>query len=82
MDSELLAQCTAIYEEMPGWQESTFGVQSVADLPTNARNYIDRLQQLCGVGISIISTGPDRAETIVLEHPFEANTAQKENVTA
>lgn len=60
-----------VYEEMPGWNESTVGVQSLEALPLNARNYIHRLEQLTGVPIDIVSTGPDRVETIVLRHPFE-----------
>jgi adenylosuccinate synthase len=59
-----------VYEELPGWKESTVGAQSLEQLPENARHYIERLQQLTGVPIDIISTGPDRVETIVLRHPF------------
>lgn len=61
-----------VYEDMPGWSESTVGVKSLAALPVNARNYIRRLEQLTGAPIDIISTGPDRVETIVLRHPFGA----------
>ena len=60
-----------VYEEMPGWQETTFGVQSLDALPENAVRYFKRLEQLVGAPVSIISTGPDRVETIILEHPFE-----------
>ncbi len=63
-------QCEAIIEEMPGWSENTFGVTDYADLPSNAKAYIKRLEELVDVKITIISTGPDRDETIVLEHPF------------
>ncbi|MCC5825152.1 adenylosuccinate synthase [Alkalimonas sp.] len=63
-------QVTPVYETMPGWQDSTFGCQSVDDLPQAARNYIARLEELTGVPIDIISTGPDRNETITLRHPF------------
>lgn len=56
---------------MPGWTESTVGAQQLAALPQAARNYIDRLAELTGIPIDIISTGPDRVETIVLRHPFE-----------
>lgn len=59
-----------VYEELPGWDESTVGAQSLQALPLNARNYIQRLEQLTGVPIDIVSTGPDRVETIVLRHPF------------
>jgi adenylosuccinate synthase len=59
-----------VYETMPGWSESTIGAKSLAELPQAARNYIQRLEQLTGAPIDIISTGPDRIETIVLRHPF------------
>lgn len=60
-----------VYEEMPGWSENTFGVQTLEALPQAARNYIKRLEELTGAPIDIVSTGPDRVETIVLRHPFE-----------
>ena len=69
--ADAFAEVEPIYEEMPGWTESTIGVQSFANLPANARKYIERLQQLAGVPIDIISTGPDRDQTIVLRHPFD-----------
>ncbi len=59
-----------VYEELPGWSESTLGAKTLEQLPANARDYIDRIQELVGVPIDIISTGPDRVETIVLRHPF------------
>ncbi|MEO0443835.1 MAG: adenylosuccinate synthase [Pseudomonadota bacterium] len=59
-----------VYEEMPGWQESTFGATSTDELPANAVAYIQRLESLVGAPVDIISTGPDRVETIVLRHPF------------
>ena len=59
-----------VYEEMPGWSESTVGVQSLDELPANARAYIARVEELVGAPIDIISTGPDRVETIVLRHPY------------
>lgn len=58
------------YEEVPGWSESTLGAQSVEALPANAQAYIRRIEEVVGVPIDIISTGPDRVETIVLRHPF------------
>jgi len=61
---------TPVFEEMPGWTQSTFGVQKLEDLPVEARNYITRLEQVTGVPIDIISTGPDRIQTITLRHPF------------
>ncbi len=69
--AEALAICEPIYEEHPGWKESTVGVKRYADLPASARAYLERLQGLVGAPISLISTGPDREETIVLRHPFE-----------
>ena len=59
-----------VYEEMPGWSESTVGIRKEEDLPQNARNYLKRLEELVGVPIAIISTGPDREETIIRQHPF------------
>ncbi|NWK76220.1 adenylosuccinate synthase [Acinetobacter cumulans] len=61
-----------IYETMPGWSESTFGAKSIEQLPQAAINYVKRLEQLIECPIDIISTGPDREETIVLRHPFDA----------
>ncbi len=63
--------CVPIYEEMPGWSESTVGVKRLDALPANARAYLSRLEQICGVPVDMISTGPDRKETIVIRHPFE-----------
>lgn len=62
--------CEPIYEELPGWQESTSGVRSIEQLPKAARNYIDRIAELLGVKIALIATGPERSDTIVIEHPF------------
>ncbi|MDG1445306.1 MAG: adenylosuccinate synthase [Methylophilaceae bacterium] len=62
--------CTPIYETVPGWTESTFGVKTWDGLPENAQHYLKRLEALCGVPIAIVSTGPERDETIVIEHPF------------
>jgi adenylosuccinate synthase len=67
------ARCQPIYEEMPGWKESTVGAQSLDALPVNARAYIKRIEELVGIPIDMISTGPDRKETIVLRHPFKPN---------
>lgn len=61
-----------IYESMPGWNESTFGVKDKAQLPQVALNYIKRVEELTGVPVDIVSTGPDRSETIILRHPFDA----------
>ncbi|NLG75300.1 MAG: adenylosuccinate synthase [Xanthomonadaceae bacterium] len=69
--ADALAICAPIYEEHPGWQESTAGVKSFEDLPRNAQAFLRRLEVLVGAPIAIISTGPDRSETIVLKHPFD-----------
>jgi adenylosuccinate synthase len=60
-----------VYETHPGWKEPTGGITDFAQLPGNARSYLARMEQLAGVPIDIVSTGPDRAETIVLRHPFD-----------
>ena len=65
-----LADCQPVYEEMPGWSESTVGITRYKNLPANARAYLERIGELAGVPIDIISTGPDRDQTIVLRHPF------------
>jgi len=62
--------CEAVIETMPGWSGSTAGVTRFEDLPDNARAYIARIEALIGVKVTILSTGPDRNETIVLENPF------------
>lgn len=80
MDSDLLAQCKPVYETLPGWQSSTFGMKTLDELPVNAKRYIKRLEQLMDVPVSIVSTGPDRDETIVLEHPFSVSTTSTEQV--
>lgn len=59
-----------IYEELPGWSESTFGVKSLDELPDNARAYISYIEEKIEAPVDIISTGPDREETIMLKHPF------------
>jgi adenylosuccinate synthase len=61
-----------VYEEVPGWKESTVGITDYDALPVNARRYLERLAQLVDVPIGMISTGPDRDQTIVLRHPFGA----------
>ena len=70
--AEELALCVPVYEEMPGWRESTVGVKAHDGLPKAARDYLKRIESLCGVPIDLISTGPERDETIVLRHPFDA----------
>ena len=69
--ADALSDCDPIYEEIPGWTQSTVGITRYEDLPTNARNYLKRIEQACGVPVDMISTGPDRNETIVRRHPFK-----------
>jgi len=69
-DSNGWEQLTPVYEELPGWSESTEGKQTLDDLPDNAIAYIKRLEVLVGAPVDIVSTGPDRVETIIIRHPF------------
>ena len=62
-----------IYEEMPGWKESTYGAKSVEELPKAAVDYVKKLEEAVGAPIDIISTGPDRNETMILRNPFNGN---------
>ncbi len=70
MGAEALAEVTPIYEELPGWQESTVGIRSWDALPQAAQRYLERIAEVVEAPIDIVSTGPDRADTIVLRHPF------------
>jgi adenylosuccinate synthase len=70
--AEELERCVPVYDELAGWQESTVGVKTYEGLPKAARKYLRRIEELCAVPADIISTGPDRDETIVMRHPFEA----------
>jgi len=72
IDSEDYAGLVPVYEEVAGWSESTLGARTLEALPAAARAYIGKLEELVGAPIDIISTGPDRLETIVLRHPFDA----------
>jgi adenylosuccinate synthase len=69
--AELLAACEPEYIDLPGWKSPTLGITRYEDLPANARAYLEKIQELVGVPIDIISTGPDRNETIVLRNLFE-----------
>src|SRR5690554_3875360 len=66
------AEAEPVLEEMPGWTESTVGVTEYDKLPVNARRYLERISEICEVPIDMVSTGPDRMETIVLQHPFKS----------
>jgi adenylosuccinate synthase len=68
--AEDVERCKPIYETVDGWNETTFGVKTWDGLPKNAQHYLKRLEAVCGVPIAIVSTGPERDETIVIEHPF------------
>ena len=65
-----MAKCEPVYETLPGWSESTVGVRTFDALPANAQAYLARIEALTGAPIAMVSTGPDRDETIVLAHPF------------
>src|SRR5512139_96243 len=65
------SECQPVYEEHPGWSEPTHGIVDFAKLPANARKYLARMEELAGVPIDIVSTGPDRSQTIVLNQPYD-----------
>jgi adenylosuccinate synthase len=69
--AENFAACEPVYIEMPGWQQSTVGLRSWDELPDQAVAYLRKLEEFCGVPIDIVSTGPERTETILLRHPFD-----------
>ena len=69
--AEDLAECVPVYEEMAGWKGKSSGVTNYDDLPEEAKAYLSRIQELVGAPIDIISTGPERDETIVLRDPFK-----------
>ena len=69
--SDAVAACVPVYEEFPGWNESTFGVKNWDALPEAARVYLKRIEEVVGIPIDMISTGPDRDETILLRHPYQ-----------
>jgi len=68
--AEAVARCVPVYETLPGWKESTVGARSFAALPENAQSYLERIEALTGVVIAMISTGADRDDTILVQHPF------------
>ena len=69
--ADALAMCEPVYEDYPGWKESTVGIKTFDQLPKDAQVYLNRLEQLVGAPLAIISTGPDRNETIIKQHPFD-----------
>jgi adenylosuccinate synthase len=66
-----VARCEPVYETFGGWKESTIGITQWSQLPANAQAYLTRVQEVAGVPIDMVSTGPDRDETILLRHPFK-----------
>lgn len=69
--SDAVAQCTPVYETMPGWSVTTEGVRQWKDLPEAAQRYLNRLSEVVGAPIAMVSTGADRDDTILLDHPFQ-----------
>lgn len=72
LDADDIVACKPVYETFAGWTQSTVGVTEWDKLPLNARRYLERVQQLIGAPIDMVSTGPDREQTILLRHPFQA----------
>jgi adenylosuccinate synthase len=72
LDADEIAACEPVYETLPGWTESSFGVTEWDQLPLNARRYLERVKTLIDTPIDMVSTGPDRAHTILLRHPYRA----------
>lgn len=72
MGADEISRCKPIYETLPGWSDSTVGVTDYDKLPINARLYLQRIEQVTGVPIHIISTSPDRDHTIMMRHPYVA----------
>ncbi|MBF0371715.1 MAG: adenylosuccinate synthase [Magnetococcales bacterium] len=73
-DPSVLDLCVPVYEEMPGWSESTVGTKSFDDLPQAAQDYIRRLEALMGIPVAVLSTGPDRDQTLILDNPFTSGS--------
>ncbi len=71
LDADDFAACEPLYEEIPGWQQSTYGITEFNDLPENARAYVRRLEALCQLPVALISTGPERSQTIHLKVIFD-----------
>ena len=69
-DANEQARLTPVYESIEGWTESTQGARSWADLPANAIKYVRRVEELIGTPVSLLSTSPDRDDTIMVRDPF------------
>lgn len=74
MGADEISRCRPVYETLPGWSESTVGVTVYEQLPQNARNYLERITQVTGVPIAMVSTSPDRDHTILMTHPYHVNS--------
>ncbi len=72
MGAEEIARCVPVYETIAGWADSTVGVTEYDKLPVNARRYLERIQDVTGVPIAMISTSPDRDHTILMHNPYAA----------
>ena len=64
------SRCKPVYIEMPGWQEDVTGIKSFDELPVNAKNYIRKIEELTGIKVAVLSVGPDRMQTVILEEVF------------
>ena len=72
LDADDIVACEPIYESMSGWSGTTVGAQGWDALPHEARAYLHRIEEICEIPIDVISTGPERDETILRRHPFGA----------
>ena len=72
LDADEISRCRPVFETLPGWQGTTAGLTNWEQLPLEARRYLERVQELAGAPIDMVSTGPDRVHTILLRHPFRA----------
>jgi adenylosuccinate synthase len=72
MGADDISRCVPVYETLSGWSDSTVGVTQYDKLPAAARRYLERIEEVTGVPIAVISTSPDRDHTIMLRHPFSA----------
>jgi adenylosuccinate synthase len=72
MGADEIERCVPIYETLPGWSETTVGATRYEQLPANAQRYLQRIEEVTGVPIHIISTSPDRDHTIMMRHPYVA----------
>lgn len=76
-DLDRLSHCEPVYETLSGWQSSTTGITSRSALPKLARRYLDRIDELTGCQIDLVSTGTKRHETIVIKHPLQKRSSQR-----